>query len=400
MYIIINMLFVDKYNDKLVISHENIVNNIYKSISNKKQIYDILTQKPTIKNKQSLNLSLKLNQLKIYNSNPFPNFQNMIFYGCNGCGKEKIVNQLLNKMFGNIKTKKTIYTINGYGNTKNEIEIEQSKYHIVLEPHNSGIDKYMIQEIIAEYSSSEILNITQNKENFKIIIINKIDKLSEQSQASLRRTVEKISYKCKFIFICDQLSKVIEPLRSRFLLIRVPLPSNLEISSFLIDIMVKEKYDNYEIINNIVKLSDNRLTRALNLLELYVNKYDYKENWELLLDDLVDDIIKIKLLNKNNFIENIKKIINNSRDVFYIIFITNLDITIMIRKLMLKLISKFDDMNLKLKIIEITSIFDHRLSMGTRHITHIEAYIIRILYMLYNYNLGKDFNYGLDNLEI
>jgi replication factor C subunit 3/5 len=390
------MFYVDKYyntpNVKLVESHENIVNQIYKNISNKKQIYDILTKKTIIKN--------KLNQVKILNSNPFPNFQNMIFYGNNGCGKENLVNNLLNKMFGNVKTKKIIYTINGYGNTKNEIEIEQSKYHIVLEPQNSGIDKYMIQEIIAEYSSSEILNITQNKENFKIIIINKVDKLSEQSQASLRRTVEKISYKCKFIFICDSLSKVIEPLRSRFLLIRVPLPSNLEISNFLLNVMIKEKCDNYEIINNILKLSDNRLTRALNLLELYVNKYNYDENWELLLDDLIDVIIKIKMINKNNFLENIKKIINNTREVFYIIFITNLDITLMIRKMMLKLINKFDDIKLKLKIIEITSIFDHRLSMGTRHITHIEAYVIRLLYLLYNYNLGKDFNYGLDNLEI
>lgn len=386
------MLFVDKYNDKLVISHENIVNNIYQNITNKKQIYDILKKKTNVKN--------KINQIKILHSNPFPNFQNIVFYGCNGCGKENLVNNLLNKMFGNVKTKKISYTINGYGNTKNEVEIEQSKYHIVLEPQNSGIDKYMIQEIIAEYSSSEILNITQNKENFKIVIINKVDKLSEQSQASLRRTVERISYKCKFIFICDQLSKVIEPLRSRFLLVRVPLPSNLEISNLLIDILIKEKCDNYEILNKIVKLSNNRITRALNLLELYIKNYNYNENWEILLDNLIDDIIRVKMVNANNFIDKIKNIINKTREVFYIIFITNLDITLMVRKIMLKLLNKFDDIKLKLKIIEITSIFDHRLSMGTRHITHIEAYIIRLLYLLYNYNLGKDFNYGLDNLEI
>jgi replication factor C subunit 3/5 len=386
------MLFTDKYSEKLVLSHQNILENLYQNISNKKEINKLL--KKRVKN------DTKLKELKLLNLNPFPNFQNIIFYGCNGCGKENLVNHLLNKMFGNVKTKKIIYTINGYGNTKNEIEIEQSKYHVVLEPQSSGIDKYMIQEIIAEYSSSEILNITQNKENFKIVVINKVDKLSEQSQASLRRTVEKISYKCKFIFICDQLSKVIEPLRSRFLLVRVPLPSNLEVSNLIMDIMIKEKCENYEIINEIVKLSNNRITRTLSLLQLYINNYNYKENWELLLDDLVDDIIKIKLINVNNFLDNIKKIINKTREVFYIIFITNLDITLMVRKIMLKLINKFDDMKLKLKIIEITSIFDHRLSMGTRHITHVEAYIIRLLYLLYNYNVGKDFNYGLDNLEI
>jgi replication factor C subunit 3/5 len=386
------MLFSDKYNDKLILSHEKILNKLYENISNKKDVAKLL--KKRVKN------DIKLKEFRLLNQNPFPNFQNIIFYGNNGCGKENLVNQLLNKMFGNIKTKKITYIINGYGNTKNEIEIEQSKYHVVLEPQSSGIDKYMIQEIIAEYASSEILNITKNKENFKIVIINKIDKLSEQSQASLRRTVEKISYKCKFIFICDQLSKVIEPLRSRFLLVRVPLPSNLEISTLLMDIMIKEKCNNFKIINEIVKFSNNRISKALNLLELYINNYNYEENWELLLDDLVNIIIKIKLINVNNFVDNIKKIISKTREVFYIIFITNLDITLMVRKIMLKLINKFDDMKLKLKIIEITSIFDHRLSMGTRHITHVEAYIIRLVYLLYNYNLGKDFNYGLDNLEI
>ena len=86
-------------------------------------------------------------------------------------------------------------------------------------------------------------------------------------------------------------------------------------------------------------------------MELYIKNYNYNENWEILLDNLIDDIIRVKMVNANNFIDKIKNIINKTREVFYIIFITNLDITLMVRKIMLKLLNKFDDIKLKLSIM-------------------------------------------------
>ena len=71
-----------------------------------------------------------------------------------------------------------------------------------------------------------------------------------------------------------------------------------------------------------------------------------------------------------------------------------------IRKIMIRLLESVENLKLKYFIIDITSIFEQRLSQGTRHIIHMEAYIIRLIYLFTNYNKGNDYNYNLDVLEI
>lgn len=71
-----------------------------------------------------------------------------------------------------------------------------------------------------------------------------------------------------------------------------------------------------------------------------------------------------------------------------------------IRKIMVKLLEAVENLKLKYYIIDITSIFEQRLSQGTRHIIHMEAYIARLIYLFTNYNGGNDYNYNLDVLEI
>ena len=82
------------------------------------------------------------------------------------------------------------------------------------------------------------------------------------------------------------------------------------------------------------------------------------------------------------------------REQFYILFITNISTQMIIRKIMMKLLNLIYDLKLKYKIIEITSIFEQRLSQGTRHIIHYEAYIAKIIYLFTNND------YNLDVLEI
>ena len=68
-----------------------------------------------------------------------------------------------------------------------------------------------------------------------------------------------------------------------------------------------------------------------------------------------------------------------TREIFYLLFTTNIEITDIIRKFMNMLLGKCDSLNLKLRIIEITSIFEKRISTGTRYIIHFEAYMMRII---------------------
>ena len=391
------MFLVDKYyhDSNTITCHKEIINKLLDTFDSHIPIYQDLNG---LKNLDRENFGKVMNSLD-KGTWRYSNFQHLVVYGNTGCGKEYLVNKLLSRIYGEsaVKLKDVEYVINGYGNTKTKVNIKQSKYHIIIEPNSNGFDKYLIQEIIQDYAKIELLNILKYKKLFKIVVINKIDNLSYYAQASLRRTMEKYANTCKFIFICDQLSKIIEPLRSRCLLIRVPLPTNNQIMETLLHISDKEKIDiSGSDLDLIISKSENKVNLAICLLEMKKNNYTYEKNWECLIDDIVESILKLDNNNIKETINVVTKITAN----FYILFITNISTKEIIRRLMIKLLLNLDNIKLKLRLIEITSIFELRIAQGTRHVIQLEAYIIRIIYLFYKHKNGSDYYYNLDNLEI
>jgi len=219
------MFLVDKYyNDPSYINYHNkIIDKIINSFDTHAQIYSNHDSIIKLPNKELIKVVDNLD----YTNWQYSNFMHLIVYGHIGSGKEYLINNLLCKIYGktSMELKEVEYTVTGYSNTKTKIMIKQSKHHIIIEPNTNGFDKYLIQDIIQDYAKSELLNIFKNRKLFKVVVINKIDNLSYYAQASLRRTMEKYSNSCKFILVSDQLSKIIEPLRSRCLLVRVQLPN-------------------------------------------------------------------------------------------------------------------------------------------------------------------------------
>ena len=391
------MFLVDKYyNDSNYITcHQTIIDKIIDSFDAHNQIYANIESVIQLPNQD---FSKIINDLE-YGTWRYSNFQHLIVYGPSGCGKEYLVNKLLEKIYGknSVELKEVEYTVSGYSNTKTKIMIKQSKHHIIIEPNSNGFDKYLIQEIIQDYAKSELLNILKHRKLFKVVVINKIDNLSYYAQASLRRTMEKYSSTCKFILISDQLSKIIEPLRSRCLMIRVPLPSGDQILETLLHICQKENITiSYIKLKEIVDNSDNKVNHAIWLLEMYKYGIVYEKNWEYVINSIADTIIDPRIQNNKKLYSVMKKI----RDQFYILFITNVPTQLIIRKIMSKLISKTDNLKLKYHIIDITSIFEQRLSQGTRHVIHMEAYIARLIYLFTSHFKGDEYNYNLDVLEI
>ena len=323
--------------------------------------------------------SFNESKMENYSKKKYDSFQHLIVYGPSGSNKEYIVNKLLENIFGKegIELKDIEYTITGYSNTNIKILIKQSRNHLIIEPNSNGFDKYLIQEIIQNYAKSEVLNIIKQTNIFKVIIINKIYNLSYYAQAALRRTMEKYSNICKFILISDQLSKVIEPLRSRCLLVRVSLPSNIDILNTLLYISFKENIQiSLQYINKILLESENKITHAIWLLEMYKYNINYDHNWENIINKIVLIILNIKNYNLLNSINKIRK-------YFYILFITNISTHLIITKIMYKLINNISDIKKKYDIINITAIYEERIILGTRHIIHIDAYILKLFELFY-----------------
>ena len=383
------MFLVDKYSNESIIYHDNIVNKILDTFEMKINIFE------DISNKSLYEFNTLINEFE-FGIQRYSNFQHLIVHGQNGSGKELIVNKLLEKIFSktSVELKEVEYTVSGYSNTKTKVMIKQSKHHIIIEPNSNGFDKYLIQEIIQDYAKSELLNIIKNRKTYKVVVINKIDNLSYYAQASLRRTMEKYSHSCKFILISDQLSKIIEPLRSRCLLIRIPLPSDEQIIETILNICNKENIEiSLETLKDIVENSDNNVNHAIWLLEMYKYGIKYEKNWELVIDNIVDMILDPTLKTNKRLYSTIK----NIREQFYTLFITNITTQTIIRKIMIKLLNRLNNLNLKQLVIEITSIFEQRLSQGTRHIIHMESYVIKLIQLFTTHNINDN---SLDVIEI
>jgi replication factor C subunit 3/5 len=65
--------------------------------------------------------------------------------------------------------------------------------------------------------------------SFKVVLLMEVDRLSRQAQAALRRTMEKYTATCRLILCCNNASRVIEPVRSRCLGIRIAAPTHDEV---------------------------------------------------------------------------------------------------------------------------------------------------------------------------
>ena len=193
----------------------------------------------------------------------------LLFYGPPGSGKKTRIMSLLRQVFGpgteRLRLDKRTFTTP----TKRTVEINMisSNYHIEMAPGDAGLnDRYVIQDVIKEMaqskniasmgsnaeagggggifasSSSAAASSSNNDKNdeennakkcratYKVVVLVEVDKLTRQAQAALRRTMEKYSSSCRLILCCSNPSKVIDPVRSRCLGIRIAAPSHDEVS--------------------------------------------------------------------------------------------------------------------------------------------------------------------------
>ena len=307
----------------------------------------------------------------------FNNLPNLLFHGKDGSGKKSLIRMFLKRIFGkDLKSIKVNYQIKGYGSNNLELEIPQSLYHIEIYPNGTGLDKYLVQEVIKEYASKHLLTLNKEKK-FKVIWIHNVQNLSYYAQTALRCTMEKYSSTCKFILSGNQLSKIIEPLRSRCLMVRIPSPNDIDIMRVLLQISLKEnRVLDLNSYNEIISSCSNNIKDAIMYLEMKYHDIPIRVSWKEYLSEIIN--IMNKALKKQLTGTNIEKI----RFILYKIFITNIDGTTIIKELLTQLLENFDKFNLTYEIVELCTKYENCLSKGKRSIIHLEAFIYSVMYLV------------------
>lgn len=328
-----------------------------------------------------------LNRLQHMSKNE--SIPHMLLCGPDGCGKKTIIKLFLEMLFDKDvhKTEDSVYTVIGSGNKATLVTVKQSNYHIVIEPNNNNFDRYLIQDIVKEYAKKMPMSIFKTKKIFKIVLINNVDNLSYYAQTSLRRTMEKYSSTCRFIMWCTCPTRVIEPLISRCIFFTINSPTDEQLFSYIYDISIKENIKlNLEDYTFILDCAQGNIKEALWLLELYKFGYNKKNIYYHTIDLIVRIIISynIEQINNNNKCEKNNKLY--IRDLLYNIMITNISGTRILKDILNKLCDNPDIPDeCKYEIIYIISYYEHNLIRGRRSIIHLEAPILKIMDMLYNY---------------
>jgi len=104
---------------------------------------------------------------------------------------------------------------------------------------------------------------------FKILFLDESDNLTQEAQASLRRTMERYSGSCRFILSCNYSSRIIDPIQSRCAVFRFRAYAPEAVRQQLERIAAAEhKRVDAEAYAAILAASGGDMRRAINLLQL------------------------------------------------------------------------------------------------------------------------------------
>lgn len=205
--------------------------------------------------------------------------QNLLFYGPAGCGKTSLAKLLVKKL--------------------------DCDYIYINSSDERGIDT--IREKVQGFASAATFK------KLKVVILDEADFMTINSQTSLRNTIETFSKSTRFILTGNYVERIIDPLQSRCLALKIVPPDRVEIAQHLQGILNKENIQHHtpDIATVVTKFYPD-LRKCINTLQLN------SKSGELVLDkatlisnDYVKQVLR-KMMDKNPSFKEIRQIIADS----------------------------------------------------------------------------------------
>jgi len=150
----------------------------------------------------------------------------------------------------------------------------------------------------------------------KVVILDEADFLTINAQAALRNVIESFSLTTRFIFTCNFIERIIDPLQSRLTVFNLTTPEPKTIAKHLKSILEQEQVEfKVNDLVNIVKKTYPDIRRALNVLQSSINKGKLTPK-NITDNNYTDQIIAEVKSGKKQAFNNIRQIIadNNIND--------------------------------------------------------------------------------------
>eukprot|EP00871_Galdieria_phlegrea_P000773 jgi/Galph1/1697/GphlegSOOS_G369.1 len=328
------------------------------------------------------------------------NLPHLLFYGPSGAGKRTRIHAILRKVYGSsIEKRKVEHRLMKVGDPPKEVELTtvSSTHHIEICPADVGYsDRLIIQEIVKEIASSKPIEVGTVQHGYKVVVLHDVDCISREAQQALRRTMEKYTSSCRIIMTAESATRVMEPIRSRCLGIRVPSPTEEEIALVLQKIAKKE---NFQLpcfhLSKVVAASERNLRKAILLLEVSrVIEYPFQENsqtlhtvfdWERICYDIANTVISD---------QNPKQLLN-IRNKLYELFVHAIPGDAIFRKITQQLLRMVDE-EFAPEICHWAAYYEHGMKQGSKEVFHLEAFLAKVMH-LYHSHIHASYSMAFDD---
>lgn len=320
-------------------------------------------------------------------------FPHMLFYGPSGAGKKTRINCTLRQLFGSgvekLKIDQRVFV--SPSRRKLEINLVQSSYHIEITPSEAGsYDRVVVQDLLKEIAQTQQVDLGA-KHRFKVVVINEADLLSRDAQAALRRTMEKYMSNLRLILCANSTSRLIAPIKSRCLLVRVAAPTTQEMQVVMEHVAKKMKFDvPPEASLQIAEDAAGNMRKALLVFEaLKMQSPDLsgplqiaKPDWETYCHKVADLIVQ----------EQSPARVMEVRAKFYELLSHCIPPTVILKTVAEKVVEKVDEA-LKADVMHWAAFYELRMRLGSKKIYHLEAWVVKVMC------LYKHFTYNFDMSE-
>jgi len=207
--------------------------------------------------------------------------------------------------------------------------------------------------------------------------------------------MEKYMSNLRIILVANSTSKLIAPIKSRCLLVRVAAPSDLEMQTCLEHVAKKEKFDlPPRVCTRIVDDCSGNLRKALLVLEalkmqnpdLSSDKLDIaKPDWEAYCVKIADMIVK----------EQSAQRILDVRAKLYELIAHCIPPTLILKTIADRVVEQVDE-TLKADVMHWAAFYELRMRQGSKKIFHLEAWVVKVMSLYKHLFYDIDLTGGFD----